>query len=427
MTMVVHKDAGPTRPRLSIILLDWGVRERFTTLDWLLAQSVPKDQYELIWIELFDRVIPEVVEKSDVVVNCNQRGKYHKHKGYNIGVLRAKGDLVCICDSDAVFPPDFVESVFRAFEVQDGGTPIPLVLMHHEWRTSFLYPEGLSDTETLKDQARWKWWPLVHNAGACMTVRKMDAIRFGGFDESETLAGYLCGPYDLGWRLVNAGYPEKWHDESVALWHFAHPDPIGTNGQKASLGQLLEKAYPHVHGHALTAVEAFSTGRFQPLTENSEIWKLRMGDRRIGSDLEARYSNLTGQDGYSKGRILRMWVSLYREIAGRYLGSRFVDPFRRALPRLLGERLYGKLRAVYRDYVAVYRVKHNVLAEVPVLLCAFRGYNLVRVRSEFFAAKHGIGDLDLTTEEGRRHPDLVRAESYRMLVRSVRRLSARRS
>lgn len=427
MTMVVHKDAGPASPRLSIILLDWGVRERFTTLDWLLAQNVPKDQYELIWIELFDRVIPEVIEKADLVINCNQRGKYHKHKGYNIGVLRSRGDLVCICDSDAVFPPDFVESVFRAFGTDGGSPPIPLVLMHHEWRTSFLYPDDLSDTETLKDQTRWKWWPLVHNAGACMTVRRADAIRFGGFDECDTLAGYLCGPYDLGWRLVNAGYPEVWHDESVALWHFAHPDPIGTNGQKATLGQLLEKAYPHVHGHALTAVEAFSTGRFQPLKENEAIWKMRMADRRIGSELETRYSNLTGQDGYRPSQVRRMWVSLYREIAGRYLASRLYDPFRRALPRVLGERAYGRLKAFYRDHVAVYRVKHDVLAEVPVLLCSFRGYNIVRVKNHFFAARHGIGDLDLTTEEGRRHPELVRSDNYRTLIRSLRRMSSERA
>lgn len=424
MSTIVHKDAGPPNPSLSIILLDWGVRERFSTLDWLLRQDVPKDRYELIWIELRDRVIPEVLEKADVVINCNQQGKYHKHKGYNVGLLRARGELVCVCDSDAVFPPDFVSSVLRAFRVGAGRTPAPLVLMHHEWRTSFLYPDDLTDTETLGDHERWKWWPLVENAGACMTVRRSDAMRFGGFDECPTLAGYLCGPYDLGWRLVNAGYEEVWHDPSVALWHFAHPDPIGTNGQRASLSQLLEKAYPHVNGHALSAVEAFSTGRFQPRLENPEIWRRRMADRRVGSALEARYSALTGQAGYSRREIRRMWVSLYREIAGRYLGSRLIDPLRRMLPRLLGERIHARLRNLYRDHVAVYRVKHDVHTETPVVLCSFRGYNIVRIEDHFFAAHHGIGDLDLTTEEGRRHPDLVRSSNYRELIRIVRRASA---
>lgn len=81
MTAFVHKNASPSSPRLSIILLDWSCRERFTTLDWLLRQDVPKDQYELIWVEVYDRVVDEVMEKADVVITCNQQGMYHKHVG----------------------------------------------------------------------------------------------------------------------------------------------------------------------------------------------------------------------------------------------------------------------------------------------------------------------------------------------------------
>ena len=425
--MIVHKNSAPHAPRLSFILLDWGCRERFNTLDWLLKQDIPKDQYELIWVELYDRVVDEVMEKADVVITCNQRGAYHKHIGYNIGLLQAQGELVCVCDSDAVFPPGFVRSVFHSFRIEREEMAVPLVLMHYEWRTSLLYPDGLSDTMSLKDSARWQWWPLIVNEGACMTVRRSDAIRFGGFDEHPSYIGYLCGPYDLGWRLVNAGWPEIWHDESVALWHFAHPDPIGTNGQKASLKQLMEKAYPHIHGHALTAVEAFSMGRFQPLLENPKIWALRMQDRRIGSELECRYCNLTGQGGYSAWKVGLLWLSLFREIIGQYLDDRLWKPIRRQIPALIGERAYAKLRAVYRDYIAVYRINHAVLAEFPILLCSFRDHNIVKVKDRFYAASHGIGNLDLTTDEGRSHPELLVSESYRALVKRVRIVSKDRA
>jgi len=405
---------------MSFILLDWGCRERFTTLDWLRQQDVPKDQYELIWVELYDRVVDEVLEKADVVITCNQRGTYHKHIGYNIGLLQARGELICVCDSDAIFPPDFVRSVFRSFRMDGEGPAIPLVLMHYERRTSLLYPDGLTDTETLKDHARWQWWPLIVNEGACMTVRYSDAIRFGGFDEHASYIGYLCGPYDLGWRLVNAGWPEIWHDESVSLWHFAHPDPIGTNGQRASLKQLLEKAYPHIHGHALTAVEAFSTGRFQPLLENPEIWALRMWNRRIGSELEARYSNLTAQRGYSPWAVRLLWVSLAREIIGQYLEDRLWKPIHRRIASLIGKRIHGKLRAAYGDYVAPYRVNHAVLAELPILLCSLRGYNVIKYKDVFYAAPHGTGNLDLSTDGGRAYPELLVSESYRGIIRKVR-------
>ena len=50
-------------PKVSIILLDWECRERFHSLDWLNKQDVSRELYELIWIELYNRVVPEVMEK----------------------------------------------------------------------------------------------------------------------------------------------------------------------------------------------------------------------------------------------------------------------------------------------------------------------------------------------------------------------------
>lgn len=426
MNEIIHKQSERTAPRLSIILLDWGCRERFTTLDWLNKQDVPRETYELIWVELYDRVIDEVMEKADVVITCNQRGTYHKHLGYNIGLLQARGDLICICDSDAVFPIDFVSSVFRCFEIDSGVKARPMVLMHYEWRTSLLYPDDLTDAEELKNSERWQWWPLIVNEGACVTVRREDAIRFGGFDEHSSYTGYLCGPYDLAWRLVNAGWAEIWHDSSVALWHFAHPDPIGTNGQKASLKQLMEKAHPHLHGHALTAVEAFSSGRFQPLQENAQIWAMRMRDRQIGSELETRYSNLTGPRGFSAWYVAVLWFSLVKEIIGQYLDDRLWKPTLSNIRKVLGERIYSKLRSIYREYVTAYQIDYSVLAENPILLCAYRQHNIVKFQDNFYAACHGLGDLDLTTDEGRACPELLVSNNYFQLLKMVRnhRLSA---
>jgi hypothetical protein len=79
MALRVHKNTSPLSPRLSFILLDWGCRERFSTLDWLRQQNVPKAQYELIWIELYERVVEEVMEKADIFITCHQRGIYSKH------------------------------------------------------------------------------------------------------------------------------------------------------------------------------------------------------------------------------------------------------------------------------------------------------------------------------------------------------------
>lgn len=290
--IIIHKAppegncAGP-RPKVSIILLDWGCRERFHTLDWLAAQTVARDQYELIWVELYERVAPEVMQKADWLIACHQTGMYHKHKGYNIGLLHARGDIVTVCDSDAVFPPEFVASIIEAFELDTRPEPKPLVLMHHEQRSNHLYPRKL---ESIEEVLRYDWVELWPNAGACMSVAKRDALGFGGFDEDESLRGYICGPYELGWRLVNAGLPEVWHDK-VFLWHFAHPHS-NAKENKESWDEIVAG---HVDFHARAAVEAFSTGRLLPLTMNAEVQAQRLTQRRIGTEFEAKFSRMAGR------------------------------------------------------------------------------------------------------------------------------------
>jgi hypothetical protein len=313
----IHKRNGsPTPPDVSIILLDWSVRESFHALNWLSMQDVPRATYELIWLDLYDRVVPEAMEKADIVITCRQKGMYHKHMGYNIGLLHSRGRIITVCDSDAVFPPNFVSSIVSTLNCNDSGGPSPLVLMHYEWRTSEKYPPNLSSIAELSNYSWQELWP---NVGACMSVRRKDALRFGGFDEHRSFKGYLCGPYDLGWRLINAGIPEIWHDESTALWHFAHPDPVASFRQQLSLEMAREIMYPHLEGHALTAVEAFSSGRILPLLENPEIRKLRLAQRRVGTDLEERYANIEMQDSFTKFQRFKLLLASFFETYNRWI------------------------------------------------------------------------------------------------------------
>lgn len=334
--IVIHKKNTRTEdPLVSIILLDWSVREWFQALEWLPKQNVPRENYELIWIELYDRIVPEAMETADVVITCDQQGMYHKHLGYNVGLLHARGKVITICDSDAVFSPDFVGSIIESFELENPAGSRSLVLMHHEWRTRTTYPGPLSSIGDLK---KYTWLELWPNAGACMSVSTMDAIRFGGFDEHPSFRGYLCGPYDLGWRMVNAGIPEVWHDEKIALWHFAHPDPPGSS-HKFSWKLWREVAHPHIDYHALEAVEAFSTGRLLPLQENPVIHELRLSSRQIGTKFEEKYARLTTAEGFSRTKRIMMRVSL------------ILEPFRIEQPKWLYLRLKWKFRKI-RSQVA---------------------------------------------------------------------------
>lgn len=375
MQVIIHKCNNPeTPPKVSIILLDWSVRERFHTLDWLAVQSVPREDYELIWIELYDRLVPEAMEKAEVVITCNQQGRYQKHVGYNVGLLHARGQIITICDSDAVYPPDFIASILNSFQLTAGDEPIPLVLMHYEWRTTQTYPDDLSDISQL---SQYKWYNLWPNVGACMSVRKIDAVRFGGFDEHPSFRDYMCGPYDLGWRLVNAGIPEIWHDESVTLWHFAHPDPVASFGQKFSFKLWREIAHPHLEGHALTAVEAFSTGRLLPLQENPEVHRLRMAQRQIGTTFEEKYAWLDPAK-FSK------WEQLKLQLFNILLGQPYLRPILQRLAKI--RRLLQK-----ED-----DRQTKTYATLPELVMEYKGYNVVLYQDSFYALSRSLGHVDLT-------------------------------
>jgi len=344
--ITIHKkNTSDNLLKVSVILLDWSCRERFHTLDWLNNQDGPREQYELIWVELFDRVVREALDKADLVITCGQKGLYHKHIGYNIGLLHSKGKIITICDSDAVFPPDFIDSIIKSFNFTDASTPDSLVLMHHQWRSPALYPDELKDIIELQ---QYPWVDLWPNVGACMSIVKSDAIQYGGFDEHRSFRGYICGPYDLGWRLINTGLTEKWHDESIALWHFSHPDPPATYGQPFSLKLWREKSYSHIDHHALSAVEAFSTGRFLPLKENPEIFKMRMNQRKIGTKFEEKYARITNQKGFSIFQKLKFRVLFLLELPKMIFRLVIIRKSLQVLQIFLGTQRYEVLRKWWR-------------------------------------------------------------------------------
>jgi hypothetical protein len=273
--------------KISVILIDWRARESFHSLHYLNCQQLPRDQYELIWIEFY-RHRPNALQEwfaADrrlldqwLIAAYPDDCLYHKHRLYNVGVLLARGEYVVICDSDAIFTPDFLTKILAQFEKQ------PRSVVHVDevrnvrrgWYP-FRYPRI---REVLSRGVRnWRGHTtagllpeadMMHacNYGACMAAPRQALLDIGGADEHPGYLGYICGPYEMTFRLVNHGLTEHWLNDEF-LYHTWHPNASGGNSEYHG---PHDGAYVSLH-----ALESRALGRVLPLVENPWLAQARCG------------------------------------------------------------------------------------------------------------------------------------------------------
>src|ERR1700682_4221745 len=101
------KRSTRSHPRVSLILLDWGVRESFHLLHYLKDQTVAREDFEVILIEYYGAVSAAARKfESEIdtwmLLEMPADCYYHKHLMYNAGVVLGKGGLLLFRDCDAM-------------------------------------------------------------------------------------------------------------------------------------------------------------------------------------------------------------------------------------------------------------------------------------------------------------------------------------
>ncbi|MBI5448479.1 MAG: glycosyltransferase [Gammaproteobacteria bacterium] len=288
--MKILKESARIKPKISLVLLDWSVRESFHFLHYLGEQTLPRDQFEVIFVEYYATISSElkVFEHqldSWVILDMPVSSYYHKHLMYNVGLFYAKGDIIVICDSDAMVKPGFLQTIVSHFESHPSS-----VLHLDQFRNNRrdFYPFNYPSFEEVEGEGcinyiKGKTEGLVladdplhrRNYGACFCAKREDLIAIGGADEHVDFVGYICGPYDLTLRLINLGRAEVWH-ETEFLYHTWHPGQAGENNY---LG-------PHDGRHlSTTSLEMLVTRATEPHVKNKAIAALQRGDEATEKEL----------------------------------------------------------------------------------------------------------------------------------------------
>ena len=206
---------------------------------------------------------------------------FHKHLMYNIGVIISRGKIITICDSDAIVAPTFVESIIKSFE-EDRN----IVLHMDEVRNidKKFYPFNYPSIEEVINEGCVNWKDgkktglltkrifRPRNYGACMAALREDLINIGGADEHIDYLGHICGPYEMTFRLVNAGRKGGVASGRVPLSCVA-----------SGAGWTGNVPGPHDGKHmSTTALKTRYTKRILPLTENPAIRMIRL--KQDGAD-----------------------------------------------------------------------------------------------------------------------------------------------
>ena len=289
---ILFENKNCLTPKISIILLDWSCRESFHSIDYLNKQTIPREQYEIIWIEYYGRIPEDLkskVEKSNspvakplldkwIAMDMPDDLYYHKHLMYNVGIIAGKGDIICICDSDAVFGSTFVESIIKEFKKS------PDIVLHLDEVRSIdrkFYPFNYPSIDEILGNGVINWkkskstttglldkddYLHSRNYGACFCARKTDLITIGGADEHISYLGHICGPYEITFRLINYGLKEIWLNNEF-IYHTWHP---GTDGHLNYAGPTDGR------NMSFTALGALTIGNIMPLVENNVIGKMRL-------------------------------------------------------------------------------------------------------------------------------------------------------
>lgn len=319
-------------PKISIVLLDWSCRESVHILDYLEKQTIPRTEYEIIWIEYYSRKLSDIDKR---LKDCERSAKsplidqwvltempsdvyYHKHLLYNVGISLSRGSILVFCDSDAIVKNTFLETIVRWFEKEAN-----IVLHLDQVRNNdkrfypFNYPsiqdvigEGCINWHDGKTSGLWDTEDILHtrNYGACMCARREDLIAVGGADEHIDYLGHICGPYEMTFRLVNSGKKEVWHPTEY-LYHVWHP---GQAGERDYIG-------PHDGRHVSSrALEARFSGRILPFLENPAIRNLRLQDER--ATVEQSLAQLVSEErleSWSGENVAKLKPRLWRELLSR--------------------------------------------------------------------------------------------------------------
>ncbi len=205
--------------KISVVMVDGGFRERYHAVDSFCDQDLPLSEYEVIWVEFYDKVSPVLREKQQQyrnfrVVTLNRTGEYHSSFCFNRGIVESRGELLVIPDADVLVERNFLRDVAEEHRQCED-------LAMYIYRYNEMKEDHREDIDMNRLRAVCRLTGPT-NFGGCLTVRKRWLLQINGYEQHPVFgSGFHANGADVAGRFRVLGLKIKWHPQ-LKLYHPYH-------------------------------------------------------------------------------------------------------------------------------------------------------------------------------------------------------------
>lgn len=235
--------------KISVVMIDGSFRENVFGARYFTEQDFPDSDYEVIWVEYFDKAHPEVVANERVKTVClGRKDIYHSSVCFNAGIAAAKGDVICLPDADQIVPPDFLGRVHDAHCKYE-----KLVLYGYRYDEPEKGDLQSRDLEELEEKCILK---NPTNYGGCLTVRKRWLQELNGYEQHPVFrSGNHANGLDMYTRFKNYGLAIQW-EPTLKLYHPWHPFTLEHTSEHDAQEKIIAWRRQNAHWLAFEGMDA---------------------------------------------------------------------------------------------------------------------------------------------------------------------------
>ena len=220
---------APMRPgiRISALVCGEAGYRCAPVIEALARQTLPRQHYEIIYADCYDRPTGAAFELADAVVCCDQDFYFsYRQPALNRALAQASGEIVVVVEPGCQPEQTDLAAIERAFNGAHGRLQRRVVIGRAS-DAGIGYP------------------------GFCAFMLQ-DALMLGNFDEHQVYAGRLGSAYELSERLCRTGVPCFAFADGREL-NPTEPTPWLALAQKAgyacviALASVIFRELPHTH------------------------------------------------------------------------------------------------------------------------------------------------------------------------------------